>query len=87
MRKTSSVLANKKATIEASKGLTAVVDKPADSCPIIELDKTKGSYHNSKPVKVGKPSQRGGGLGFYLVFPNLEVGKWFLLGGVSKSTR
>ena len=48
---------------------------------------TKGSYHNSKPVKVGKPSHRGGGLGFYLVFPNLEVGKWFLLGGVSKSTR
>ena len=39
----------------------------------------KGSYHNSKPVKVGKPSHRGGwGLRFYLVFPNLEVGKWFL---------
>ena len=48
----------------------------------------KGSYHNSKPVKVGKPSHGGGGgLGFYLGFPNLEVGKWFLLGGVSKSTR
>ena len=39
---------------------------------------TKGSYHNSKPVKVGKPSHSGGGLRFYLVFPNLEVGKWFL---------
>ena len=48
----------------------------------------EGSYHNSKPVKSGKPSHwGGGGLGFYLVFPNLEVGKWFLLGGVSKSTR
>ena len=41
---------------------------------------SKGSYHNSKPVKVGKPSLRGGGgLGFYLVFPNLEVGKWFFI--------
>ena len=41
MREASSVFANKKATIEASKGLTAVVDKPAESSPIIELDKTK----------------------------------------------
>ena len=48
----------------------------------------KGSYLDLKPVKDGKPSQGGGGgLGFYLGFPNLEVGKWFLLGGVSKSTR
>ena len=27
----------------------------------------------------------GGGLGFYLGFPNLEVGKWFLLGGGQKA--
>ena len=46
------------------------------------LTLTKGRYHNSKPVKVGKPSQGGGGgLGFYLVFPNLEVGKLFCEGG------
>ena len=37
---------------------------------------SKGSYHNSKPVKVGKPSPRGGGLGFYLFFS--QLGKWFL---------
>ena len=37
--------------------------------------------------KLGNHPIGGGGLGFYLVFPNLEVGKWFLLGGVSKSTR
>ena len=33
----------------------------------------KGSFQNSKQVKYGKPSQKGGGV--YLVFPNLKVGK------------
>ena len=41
MREVSRVLANKKAAIEASIGLTDVVDKPAESSPIIELDITK----------------------------------------------
>ena len=30
------------------------------------------------------PRGRGGGFGFFLGFPNLEVGKWFLLGGGQK---
>ena len=41
MREASSVLANKKDTIEASTGLTADVEKPAESSPIIEVDITK----------------------------------------------
>ena len=47
----------------------------------------KGSYHNSKPVKVGKPPPWGGGSRILPGFSHLEGGKWFLLGGVSKSTR
>ena len=34
------------------------------------------------PVKVGKPSLGGGSWNLHLVFPNLEVGKWFLWGGM-----
>ena len=53
----------------------------------LKTNNSKESYHNSKPIKLGNyPMGEGGGLGFYLGFPNSEVGKWFLLGG-SKSTR
>ena len=46
----------------------------------------QGSYHNSKPVKSGKPSHWGGSR-ILPGFSHLEGGKWFLLGGLSKSTR
>ena len=54
----------------------------------ILFQRSEGSCHNSKPVKVGKPSKGGGGgLGFYLGFPSLEVGKLFLLGGGSQKAQ
>ena len=46
---------------------------------------TKGSYHNSKPVKVGKPSHRGGGSRILPGFSQLRG--WevvFVRGGVKK---
>ena len=39
---------------------------------------TLNSFQSYKQVKVGQPSIWGGGNRLYLVFPNLEVGKWFL---------
>ena len=57
-----------------------IIKIPDKKCFVVQE-----SYHNSKPVKSGKPSHWGGGLGFYLVFPTQRVGNGFCQGGCQKA--